>query len=81
MRYFKAKCSGDSPSGSDMAWLVGEAAVTHDFDVVGDVHGQFDKLVELPVHLGYRNTAGTWRHPDRMAIFVVDFRFSFLRGA
>jgi calcineurin-like phosphoesterase family protein len=47
-------------------------AVTNGFDVIGDVHGQFDKLVGLLQVLGYRETAGAWRHPDRMAIFLGD---------
>jgi hypothetical protein len=42
------------------------------FDVIGDVHGQFYKLVELLAHLGYSHTGGTWRHPSRTAIFVGD---------
>jgi Calcineurin-like phosphoesterase len=42
------------------------------FDVIGDVHGQFDKLVVLLRHLGYREAAGTWRHPSRSVIFVGD---------
>ncbi|MDP9007236.1 MAG: metallophosphoesterase [Pseudomonadota bacterium] len=42
------------------------------FDVIGDVHGQFDKLAGLLKHLGYRETSGAWRHPDRTAIFVGD---------
>lgn len=41
-------------------------------DVIGDVHGQFDKLVELLTHMGYRETGGTWRHASRTAIFVGD---------
>ena len=42
------------------------------FDVVGDVHGQYDKLIALLGHMGYVESAGTWRHPDRTAIFVGD---------
>jgi len=42
------------------------------FDVIGDIHGQYDKLVALLRHLGYRESSGTWRHPDRTAIFVGD---------
>jgi hypothetical protein len=42
------------------------------FDVIGDVHGQFDKLVALLAHLGYRELGGIWLHPDRTAIFVGD---------
>jgi hypothetical protein len=46
--------------------------VTNSFDIIGDVHGQFDKLVSLLSHLGYRDSAGAWRHPDRAVIFVGD---------
>jgi hypothetical protein len=42
------------------------------FDVIGDVHGEFEKLVALLEHLGYREQAGTFRHPGRTAIFVGD---------
>ena len=42
------------------------------FDIIGDVHGQLDKLVGLLTHLGYRESGGIWRHPDRTAIFVGD---------
>jgi Calcineurin-like phosphoesterase len=41
-------------------------------DVIGDVHGQYDKLVELLQHLGYRDMDGIWRHSDRTAVFVGD---------
>ena len=42
------------------------------FDVIGDVHGQYDKLVSLFEHLGYSAADGVWRHPGRTAIFVGD---------
>ncbi len=42
------------------------------FDVIGDIHGQHDKLVGLLTLLGYRDSAGTWCHPGRTAIFVGD---------
>jgi len=42
------------------------------FDVIGDVHGQFDKLTRLLDHLGYSASNGVWRHTDRTAIFVGD---------
>ena len=42
------------------------------FDVIGDVHGEFDKLVELLAHLGYSESDGVWAHPSRTAIFVGD---------
>lgn len=41
-------------------------------DVIGDVHGQYDKLTSLLRHLGYGESAGAWRHPGRTAIFVGD---------
>jgi hypothetical protein len=42
------------------------------FDVIGDVHGQYDKLVSLFERLGYYAADGVWRHPNRTAIFVGD---------
>lgn len=41
-------------------------------DVIGDVQGQFDKLVKLLKHLDYQERAGVWRHGDRTAVFVGD---------
>jgi Calcineurin-like phosphoesterase len=46
--------------------------MTSAFDIIGDVHGQFDKLVGLLSRIGYRDTGGTWRHPSRSVIFVGD---------
>jgi len=43
------------------------------YDIIGDIHGHNDKLEALLHKLGYCNTGGTWRHPDRQAIFVGDF--------
>ena len=43
------------------------------YDIIGDIHGQADKLEALLRALGYRDTAGAWRHRDRQAIFVGDF--------
>lgn len=43
------------------------------FDIIGDIHGQADKLEALLRKLGYHDTAGAWRHPERQAIFVGDF--------
>jgi hypothetical protein len=44
-----------------------------EYDIVGDVHGQAEKLEALLQTMGYRNTAGAYRHPNRKAIFVGDF--------
>jgi hypothetical protein len=46
--------------------------MTQRFDLIGDVHGQYDKLVALLEHLGYAVLIDTWWHPDRTAIFVGD---------
>ena len=43
------------------------------YDIIGDIHGQHDKLVALLRTLGYRETMRAWRHPDRTAVFVGDF--------
>lgn len=43
------------------------------YDVIGDIHGQFEKLESLLTRLGYRERQGAWRHPERTAIFVGDF--------
>jgi hypothetical protein len=42
------------------------------FDVIGDLHGEYDKLVSLLTHMGYSEASGAWRHPERTAIFVGD---------
>jgi hypothetical protein len=44
-----------------------------DYDVIGDIHGQFDKLKALLRRMGYQQRQGTWHHPNRTAIFVGDF--------
>ena len=43
------------------------------YDLVGDIHGQGDKLEGLLDHLGYRLRDGAYRHPSRTAIFLGDF--------
>lgn len=42
------------------------------FDIVGDIHGQAEKLEALLRHLGYRHHMGAWRHPERRMRFVGD---------
>ncbi len=45
------------------------------FDIIGDVHGCFDELVELLAQLGFEYTgpAGAWSHPQgRKLIFLGD---------
>lgn len=43
------------------------------YDIIGDIHGQADKLHALLAHLGYENQRGAYRHSDRTALFVGDF--------
>jgi hypothetical protein len=43
------------------------------YDVIGDVHGHADELVAVLAKLGYRESSGAWRHPERTAAFVGDF--------
>ncbi len=42
------------------------------FDVIGDVHGEFGKLTSLLSLLGYTESGGVRRHPQRTAVFVGD---------
>lgn len=41
-------------------------------DIIGDVHGHASKLEERLRGLGYEETAGVYRHPERTAVFVGD---------
>ena len=43
------------------------------YDIIGDIHGHADELVELLELLGYEDRNGHYRHPTRTAVFVGDF--------
>jgi len=43
------------------------------YDVIGDIHGHAGALERLLAELGYAQRGGTWRHPERTAIFLGDF--------
>src|SRR5512133_627296 len=43
------------------------------YDIIGDVHGHATVLKKLLKTMGYAKTNGTWKHPDRTAIFIGDF--------
>lgn len=43
------------------------------YDIIGDIHGHADALIALLADIGYQNTGGAWRHPERQALFVGDF--------
>ncbi|MFO1000799.1 MAG: metallophosphoesterase [Planctomycetaceae bacterium] len=42
-------------------------------DIIGDIHGHADELVELLHKLGYSEESGVFRHPDRRVLFCGDF--------
>ncbi len=43
------------------------------FDIIGDVHGCHEELMELLIKLGYTELpGGAWAHAERKAIFVGD---------
>jgi hypothetical protein len=43
------------------------------YDLIGDIHGYSEPLVELLEKLDYRVTNGVYRHPHRQVIFLGDF--------
>jgi pimeloyl-ACP methyl ester carboxylesterase len=43
------------------------------YDLIGDIHGHADELERLLAVLGYRESSGTYRHPQRRTIFLGDF--------
>jgi len=42
------------------------------FDIIGDVHGEAEKLRCLLGRLGYQEESGVYRHPKRKVVFVGD---------
>ena len=42
------------------------------YDVIGDVHGEYDLLVALLKKLGYAQKQGVWKQYNHKAIFVGD---------
>lgn len=43
------------------------------YDIIGDIHGHAGALRALLAKLGYQESQGAYRHPDRTALFVGDF--------
>src|SRR5579872_4450096 len=43
------------------------------YDLIGDIHGHADELVQLLATLGYEENRGVYGHPERTAIFLGDF--------
>lgn len=43
------------------------------YDLIGDIHGHADELVQLLETLGFQKAQGAHRHPERKVIFLGDF--------
>ena len=43
------------------------------YDLIGDIHGYADELVQLLETLGYQKAQGVYGHPERKVIFLGDF--------
>lgn len=43
------------------------------YDLIGDIHGHADALLQLLRQLGYSKQKGVYRHPERQVIFLGDF--------
>ena len=43
------------------------------YDLIGDIHGHADELVQLLETLGHRKVQGVYQHPERKVIFLGDF--------
>jgi hypothetical protein len=43
------------------------------YDLIGDIHGHSEPLIELLTKLDYQLADGVYRHPERQVIFLGDF--------
>ena len=43
------------------------------YDLIGDIHGHANELIQLLEVLGYRKNQGVYKHPERKVIFLGDF--------
>ncbi len=43
------------------------------YDIIGDIHGHADELIQLLGILGYQKKQGVYEHPERKVIFLGDF--------
>ena len=43
------------------------------YDLIGDIHGHADELIQLLHALGYRDVGGVYVHSERKVIFLGDF--------
>ncbi len=44
-----------------------------DYHIIGDIHGQAQKLEQLLQHLGYQKLHGVYQHPGAKVVFLGDF--------
>ncbi len=66
--------STNNPAPFSGCYVRGEwhTGLVSGYDIIGDVHGEGEKLIGLLELLGYVKTKGVYRHPDRQAIFAGD---------
>ena len=43
------------------------------YDIIGDVHGHAETLIQLLIKMGYHAKDHVWQHPERKVIFVGDY--------
>ncbi len=43
------------------------------YDIIGDIHGHADELIELLTKMGYSEQSDCFRHPSRRVVFCGDF--------
>jgi hypothetical protein len=43
------------------------------YDLIGDIHGHADELIQLLEKLGYKEVGDMYAHPERKVIFLGDF--------
>lgn len=76
--HFPARLSAGAGHGAtkplwdDPPMLGDPASGRGGYDVIGDVHGQHQELINLLDRLGYSNASGAHHHRNRQAIFVGD---------
>lgn len=46
--------------------------MTEGYDLIGDIHGHGEALIDLLESMGYENRFGVYAHPSRTAIFLGD---------
>lgn len=51
---------------------IGKQHANNVYDIIGDVHGQADKLEALLINMGYEEKDGIYQHPERVLISVGD---------